>query len=363
MIRQSQNNQANDFKFPTQLGDSISCLSVNGNATTPSTILMAGAWDSTLSCFELQRNTMNTNTLQNVVAQGQIRHEAPVLCSEFANDNVTTFSAGCDGQIRMWNVTQGTTTTVIGKHDQPVRALKFIPEKNILITGSWDKSVRVWDCRQPNPVNVFTFPERIYAMDANGSALVIGTADKQFHVYNLANMSSMGSYKSPLQYQLRTIALFNDNNGFAAGCIEGRVAIEYFNELEHKVKQSNMPNSVKLPNQKSFVFKCHRQEQDIYTVNAIHFYKNNALVTAGSDGVFSYWNKDVKQRIGNYEQFKKQCPITCAKFTPMGDMMFYALSYDWSKGVSGNNSSFPNQIMMHPVSEAEMTVKPDASRR
>ena len=35
---------------------------------------------------------------------------------------MTTFSAGCDGQVRMWNPSQGPNAVqIIGKHDQPVR--------------------------------------------------------------------------------------------------------------------------------------------------------------------------------------------------------------------------------------------------
>lgn len=39
-----QYNQNNDFQFPTALSDSISTLSVNGSAQTPSSILIAGTW-------------------------------------------------------------------------------------------------------------------------------------------------------------------------------------------------------------------------------------------------------------------------------------------------------------------------------
>lgn len=46
---------------------------------------------------------------------------------------MTTFSAGCDGQVRMWNPSQGTNSVqVIGKHDQPVR-LVFIHLKYIIV--------------------------------------------------------------------------------------------------------------------------------------------------------------------------------------------------------------------------------------
>jgi hypothetical protein len=39
---------------------------------------------------------------------------------------MTTFSAGCDGQVRMWNPSQGPNSVqIIGKHDQPVRSDLF----------------------------------------------------------------------------------------------------------------------------------------------------------------------------------------------------------------------------------------------
>lgn len=93
-------NQNNDFTFPSAFSDSISTISVNGSLSTPSSMVVAGCWDNTVSCFELQRS--NTGGVANVVMQGQIRHDAPVLCSDIASDGLTTFSAGCDTQIRMW---------------------------------------------------------------------------------------------------------------------------------------------------------------------------------------------------------------------------------------------------------------------
>jgi hypothetical protein len=39
---------------------------------------------------------------------------------------MTTFSAGCDGQVRMWNPSQGPNSVqIIGKHDQPVRSALY----------------------------------------------------------------------------------------------------------------------------------------------------------------------------------------------------------------------------------------------
>ena len=58
-------------------------------------------------------------------------------------DQVTVFSGGCDNTIRMWNVTQGSSgSTIIGRHDSSVKCIKYLPDKNVVVTGSWDKTVK-----------------------------------------------------------------------------------------------------------------------------------------------------------------------------------------------------------------------------
>lgn len=101
------------------------------------------------------------------------------------------------------------------------------------------------------------------------------------------------SIESPLKYQHRCVSIFLDKNtknptGFALGSIEGRVAIQY-------VEATNPKDN--------FTFKCHRsqpsqsnQPQDIYAVNDIVFHPiYMTLATVGSDGRFSFWDKDARQ--------------------------------------------------------------------
>lgn len=351
-------NQSSDIVLPAQHQDSISSLSVNGTELTPSTILISGCWDNTVTCYELQSNA--NGQLVSTIMQGQIKHEAPVLCTDIHSDGYTAFSAGCDGQVRAWDVRHGpipSAVQVVGKHDQPVRVMKFNPELNCLVTGSWDKTVKLWDLRSPAPAQSYNFPERVYAMDAKGDALVVGTADKMINIYNIrSGNTACGSYKSPLSYQLRNIKLFANLEGYAVSCIEGRVALDYFHEMDTLAKIRNN-NAQKPANIKSFVFKCHRHDADIYAVSVLDFYKNNALLTAGSDGTFCFWDIQNKSRLGAYELHKGKSPITCGKFTPSGNMLFYALSYDWSKGAAGLDKTFPNSIHMHPIDPVGEMVK------
>lgn len=268
---------------------------------------------------------------------------------------MTTFSAGCDTSIRMWNVTQpATSAQVIGKHDAPIKCLKFITEMSMVATGSWDKTVKLWDARSPNPVAQAQVGERVYAMDATSPAIVIGTADRQLHVYDLTKGLSVCMMKYPaMDYQTRCISIFSDKAGFAAGSIEGRCMIEYFDELGKKSPEAK----------RNFIFKCHRVKhatdpaQDIYGVNAVAFTNRNTFATGGSDGNIVIWDKDQKSRLTTLDKFEKQTTISALTFNPMSNLLFYAHSYDWSMGQHSPLVNTMNQIWIHPVDPAEITSK------
>lgn len=82
----------------------------------------------------------------------------------------------------MWNLATN-QSTVVAKHDAPIRHI-FCVEKmsNMLVTGSWDRTLRYWDLRQQNPVHTQALPERVYAMDVKHPLLVVGTANRRILV-------------------------------------------------------------------------------------------------------------------------------------------------------------------------------------
>lgn len=72
---------------------------------------------------------------------------------------------------------------VVAKHDAPVVFAFHVKEmNNMLVTGSWDKTVRYWDLRQPNPVHTQPMPERVYAMDIRFPLMAVGMAGRKVQV-------------------------------------------------------------------------------------------------------------------------------------------------------------------------------------
>lgn len=65
-------------------------------------------------------------------------------------------------------------------------------------------------------------------------------------------------------------------------------------------------------------------------MNDIAFHPvHGTLATVGSDGRFSFWDKDARTKLKTSEQFDQ--PITTCNFNAQGNIFAYASSYDWSK--------------------------------
>jgi len=327
-------NANNDIEVLQAPTDGISSLSFSPQ----SNLLVATSWDCQTRCWEVQPNG-------STIPKASISHDASVLCSCWSGDGSMIFSGGCDNISKVLQLSSGSSSQ-IGKHDGPIKCINYINEINCLVTGSWDKTLKYWDGRQQNPIFSTNLPERAYSMDFRFPYCVVGTAERHVITYDIRNPSNEYKHiQSPLKYQTRCLALFAEADGFAIGSIEGRVALQYFED-------SNAS--------KNFAFKCHREGNDIFAVNVIAFNRFGTFATAGSDGIFHFWDKDNRTRLKPF--LKCAQPISAGCFNYDGTIFSYAVSYDWSKGHEYYNpQTQKNCIFLHPVKEEE--IKPKKSTR
>lgn len=125
------------------------------------------------------------------------------------------------------------SVTNLGKCNRAVSVALYSQAIGAPLTGSWDKTVRVWDPRASNAtsagdasaggaVSVHQQPDSVFTMDAVNTTLVVGTAGRHVLLWDLRNMAQpIEQQESTLRYQTRIIRCFPNGQGFVMGSIEG----------------------------------------------------------------------------------------------------------------------------------------------
>ncbi len=134
--------------------DSISCLRFSPPSVNTTTFLIAGSWDNNVRCWEIQANgTSEPKTQQSM--------QGPVLDCCWHEDGTKVFMASCDKQVKCWDLASNQTIQV-AEHAAPVKSIRWIqaPNYQALMTGSWDKTLKFWDTRTPNPIMTIDLGER-----------------------------------------------------------------------------------------------------------------------------------------------------------------------------------------------------------
>lgn len=293
----------NEFQLNSPPKDGISAVKFGPNS---SQFLLVSSWDCSVRLYDVTANNMRMN----------YSHASPVLDCCF-HDAVHAYSGGLDHTLKMYDFNTS-SETLVGKHDEAVRCVEYAPDVNVIVTGSWDQTVKLWDPRTPCCAGTFSQPDKVYTLAVCGDKLVVGTSGRRVLVWDLRNMGYVQQKReSSLKYQTRCIRCFPNKQGYVLSSIEGRVAVEYLDPSPEVQK-------------KKYAFKCHRIKENgvemIYPVNAISFHSAyNTFATGGSDGFVNIWDGFNKKRLCQFHRYPSS--IASLSFSHDGTVLAIASSY------------------------------------
>ncbi|XP_005089574.1 mitotic checkpoint protein BUB3 [Aplysia californica] len=321
----------NEFKLSNMPNDGISSVKFGPNSKQ---FLLVSSWDDSVRLYDVVADSMRF----------KYTHSAPVLDCCFY-DAVHSFSGGIDKQLKMYDF-NSSSDQVVGTHDAPIRCVEYSPDVNLVITGSWDSTVKLWDPRNPSAVGSLSQPDKVYTMSVCGDSLIVGTAMRRVLVWDLRNMGYVQQRReSNLKYQTRCIRSFPNKQGYVLSSIEGRVAVEYLDPNPDIQK-------------KKYAFKCHRikenGEECIYPVNAIAFHNGyNTFATGGSDGYVNIWDGFNKKRLCQFHRYPTS--IASLAFSPDGSVLAIASSFMYETEVE--KVPAPDSVFIRNVTDQETKPK------
>ncbi|KAI8374553.1 WD40-repeat-containing domain protein [Radiomyces spectabilis] len=291
--------------------------------------LIASSWDQTARIYDIESNQ----------TKAQFDHESAVLSACFGNDSQQAFSGSVDKKVRLLDV-ETVTTKVLGQHDEAVRSVRWSSNTNNLYTGSWDKTLCVWDPRNDTPlVSKHDLPQKVFDMDLQDNTLILAMANRQIYVYDIRNMNEpQQTRESTLRYMLRSIRLMPNGEGYACSSVEGRVALEFFDQSPEVQA-------------KKYAFKSHRQTinetEIVYPVNALAYHPiHGTFASGGSDCVVSIWDGVHRKRIRQFPRYPDE--ISSLAFSPDGKVLAVASSYTFDEGERDHS---PDAIFIRPLGD------------
>ncbi|KAH8409650.1 hypothetical protein KR222_004169, partial [Zaprionus bogoriensis] len=318
-----------DFEVCSPPDDTISAMEFSPGARN---LLCAASWDQTV-------RTWHVDTSGHTTPMASCHLSAPALDISWHDDCNRIYLATAGREVKQWDL-QTQQTLLLGTHEAGVRCCHWIrtPHYCCLMTGSWDKTLKIWDPRSSSPLLSLTLPDRCYGADVMYPLAAVTCANNCIMTYSLdRRVVEYSRVESLLQQQLRCISIYRDKDGptgFVVAGIEGCTAVH--NLLE---PQSN------------YVFRSHFSTcelgyRNIYAVNDLrHHPVHNSLVSAGSDGVYMCF--DIVRGKKLFASSTKSQALTKCCFSADGQIFAYALGYDWTKGYEHYDPSKKPQIFLH----------------
>ncbi|CCK68762.1 Bub3p KNAG_0B03210 [Huiozyma naganishii CBS 8797] len=269
---------------------------------TEQSLIAVTAWDGSLSIYEYGNETEPVRLLQ------RIRHQYPLLsCCIIHINNTTQFFVGTvQGEV-LRALCEEDRFVSIEENPAQLGIIRMLPwRSNCIIAGSWDGTILVLECSEFSATITAKkkLEGKILSMDCNSNYLILVLTGNKIEWCDLPlNRDGMGLLKrvdSPLKYQVRDIKLTPNSDGYVVSSIDGRVAVEYF---EDSAKQ--------------FAFRCHRMNltdvQFVFPVDTLGFEPNSdILYTGGSDGCISGWNLTTKRKIKQFAKFDENSVVKIA---------------------------------------------------
>lgn len=136
--------------------DSISSIS-----WSKSNLLATGCWDKNIYIWKYHKNEAKPIQM--------ISLETPVLCTTYDDDNL--YSGSCDGHIYHHSFEN---SVLIGQHEGPVKTLHYSKALSLLISGSFDKTVKFWDIRQKKHVHSISISGKVTVSSVFEKKIMIG---------------------------------------------------------------------------------------------------------------------------------------------------------------------------------------------
>ncbi len=226
--------------LPSTLLHTISSHSGPVNALTFSslggTYILSGSSDRQIPLSRSESTSTSTTdnprstTSSTAPIQKYAAHGYPILDISCSADNKTFASVGGDRSVFLWDVQAASTIRRLGGtqqgHTSRINAVSFAGvEDSVLVSGSDDRTVRIWDLksRNANPIMVFEEAgDSVSAIVVRDEEIIAGSVDGRVRSYDVRmGLCTEDTMPAPVT----SVQITGDGQALLVACLDSKIRL------------------------------------------------------------------------------------------------------------------------------------------
>ncbi|KAJ9472966.1 Protein RAE1 [Diplonema papillatum] len=286
--------------------------------------LSLGSWSGAAFVYKVKDTTEGVTAEHVQTVRENTTDELPILstcfaASAWASDPGDLITAGCCESVKVYRPTEsGYRLSTTYHQPDVVKSVKYAEEQNLVVSGSWDGTVRFYDRRVDRSIATLHVSKPCVDLDiVKNTAAFCSSRHVTLIDLEARQVGLTVAAHHRMTQQLRCAALLKDQSAFVAGAIDGRCCVVAFQAADAQ----------------SYTFKCHAAGNQSYPVNAVSVHPSQTVfATLGGDGEARLWN-----HVGRFSFTAPPLPavptaFSCGGFNAQGTLFAAVASYDFSKG-------------------------------